>query len=163
MSKLDPKELKQGDCLLYFENSLVDWIIAVKTYTRIGHIEIYSGANLSVASRNGIGVNRYQLRLDGLMAVRRPKGMVDYQAAEKWFCDEARGQRYDFKGLLCFTLAVKKGSPHEMYCSEFALNWYRHAGFEPFNPQQNPDKTPPSLFWVSSEFDTVWQKEGFKP
>jgi hypothetical protein len=150
-------KLKPGDHLLYFDgSSLMDWLIAIKTGARIAHIEIYTGDGMSVASRNGIGVNRYQYRPKGLVCVRRPLWPLDVLAAETWFNNVARGQAYDWKGLLCFYLAVKQGSKDKMFCSEFALNWDRAAGFDPFNSAVVADRTPPSFTWISSQFKTVW-------
>jgi hypothetical protein len=155
----DKSILRPGDTLLYYERSLVDWIIGVKTSGRVGHIEIYTGEGMSVASRNGIGVNRYALRLDGLVAVRRPFPHVNLTAAENWFERSARGQGYDFLGLLSFWLAVKRGSPDRMFCSEFALRFYRKAFFQPFNPDQDADRTSPFDFWKCGTFETVLQKD----
>ena len=169
MNRFDQSIIEPGDSLLYYGESgpnhfgkqhagIVDWMIAVKTSYWIAHIEIYTGSGMSVASRNGIGVNRYPLRLGGLMAVRRPRQGIDLFSAEKWFVGSARGQGYDFKGLLCFYLAVKRGSPTKMFCSEFALRWYRHAGFQPFNPDVDADRTGPCEFWKTGMMSTVWQK-----
>ena len=153
---LDATNLLPGDVLLYFDSrSLVDWVIAFKTWNRIAHIEIYTGHGMSVASRNGIGVNRYPLRTEGLVCVRRSGAPLDMASADRWF-QFSRDEKYDFKGLLCFYLAVKQGSMKKMFCSEFALRWCRHAGLEPFNPAQDADKTPPSYFWVTPAFETVW-------
>lgn len=168
-----PDILRKGDCLLYYGDTpigqqpknagFVDWAIAVKTGYWISHCEIYWGANLSVASRNVIGVNRYPLRLNGLACVRRPQGYLDLELAEKWFQNGVRGQKYDFKGLMCFYLAVRHGSARRMFCSEFALRWYRHAGFLPLSPAVDADRTAPCEFWKSPAFDTAWMRPGFDP
>ena len=157
--KFNKSLLQAGDALLYFENdSLLDWAIAIKTGGRIAHIEIYAGGGISEASRNGIGVNRYALRLERLACVRRPDGwLFDFEQGSKWFDETARGQKYDFKGLLCFYLAVKRGDKDRMFCSEFALRRYRHCGFQPFNPDQDADRTAPYDFWKSGKFETFWK------
>ena len=150
--------------MLYFErSSFVDRIISIKTGYYLSHIEVYVGSGLSVASRNGIGVNRYPLRIAGLVCVRRPTGIVDMDSAMKWFQSDAIGQGYDFKGLLCFWLAVKQGSWKKQFCSEFALRWYRHARIHPLNPKVKADRTAPCEFWKTNEFETIWLKEGFQP
>ena len=86
--------------------------------------------------------------------MRRPRTHVDLWAAEQWFRD-VRGEGYDFKGLLCFWLAVREGSRRKMFCSEFALRWYRHATVQPFNPAQDADRTSPRDFWLTNEFETI--------
>jgi len=149
--------LLPGDALLYFSGDLFDWIVAVKTWTCVAHVEIYAGQGLSVASRNGRGVNRYPLRQAGICCVRRPVGHLDREAAREWFERKARGQRYDWLGLLCFTLAVRRGSRRRMFCSEFATRWYRAAGHVPFDSEWDADKVPPSFFLASPNFETVWK------
>lgn len=150
-------QLQPGDHLLYFDNSFVDWVIAVKTWHKIGHIEIYNGHGLSVASRNGIGVNIYTLRTPGLKAVLRPIGAFDMRAGHDWFCKHAQGQGYDFLGLFCFTLAVNQGSPNKMFCSEFAREWDRAAGIPSFHPSCPGDLVAPGDFLDSPAFDHVWR------
>ena len=154
----DPSILQPGDTLLYFDGgSMVDWLIAVKTGGKVAHIELYAGEGMAQASRNGIGVNCYALRLEGLVCVRRPIGGIDWAGGEVWFNQVARFQKYDFKGLLCFYLAVKQGSPKKMFCSEFALRRKRASSFQPFNPDQDADATSPLDFWKTGREETVWQ------
>jgi hypothetical protein len=111
---------------------------------------------MSYASRNGIGVNAYPLRHDGVAAVVRPQEPLDFEEADSWFTATARGEGYDWLGLLCFTLAVKRGARDTMFCSEFATRFYRRAGLEPFNPRWPADRVPPCFFLVSPAFRTVW-------
>lgn len=161
MASFDKSELRPGDCLLYYtRRDLVDFIIALKTWTFVAHVEIYEGEGKSVASRNGIGVNRYPLREQGLICVRRPIGILDIQSARHWFATSAIGQKYDWLGLLVYYMARKHGSPRRMYCSEFAVRWYRHAHFNAVDSQWDADRTPPMLFLPSTAFETIWVKDG---
>jgi len=159
----DWSDLRPGDCLGYFSGGIFDITTAIKTWCWLAHVEIYAGAGMSVASRNGEGVNRYKLRTDGLAVIRRPIGILDLEAAHYWFENTARGQKYDWKGLLCFTLAVKQGSLDCMFCSEFMTRWYRRANFQPFDPDWDADKVPPSFCLVSGCFETIWRKPGWNP
>jgi hypothetical protein len=157
MSKpFDPAILQPGDAILYFRRDFFDWIIALKTWTKVAHVEIYRGAQKSYASRNGIGVDIFPLRLEGVAAVARPKQPLDWLSADKWFETEARGQPYDWLGLLCFTLARRRGERKKMFCSEFATRFYRAAGLAPFDPRWPADHVPPSFFLVSPTFDVIW-------
>jgi hypothetical protein len=152
----NPSILKPGDAILYFRRDLIDWLISLKTWTKVAHVEIYRGEQASYASRNGIGVNTYPLRLDGVAAVMRPKQHLDWQAADLWFENHARGQPYDWPGLLCFMLARRRGEKGAMFCSEFATRFYRAAGIAPFNPRWPAVRVPPSFFLASPAFDAVW-------
>lgn len=168
---LMPHELQPGDCLLYRPNSIMGWVIAVKTWTAISHVEIYTGDLTSVASRDGIGVARYPLRRSNLAYVRRPSCKIpstniqhpekhqvpglDFARAMRWF-RTVNGQKYDWKGLLCFTLAVHQGSMDRMFCSEFATRWYRKAGFDALAPEINADHVAPSEFVQTPALKTVW-------
>jgi hypothetical protein len=150
-------DLQPGDCLLYRPNSFFGWLIAVKTFNRISHVEVYRGEHLSYASRDGVGVGLYRLRRAQLARVLRPAGPFDNAAARRWFWQEADGQKYDWLGLLCFTLAVKQGASDRMFCSEFATRFYRAGGLEPFQPDYDADHVPPSYFLSSGAFTTIWK------
>lgn len=148
--------IEPGDICLYSPDSLFGWVIALKTWTKISHCEVYEGAGLSVASRDGVGVNRYAFRDRGICEVRRPALHLDFEAASKWF-DGVRGQKYDWAALFRFYLVSGISSKTKMFCSEFATRWYRAAGFEPFSPETDADTVPPSYFTTSAEFHTIWK------
>jgi hypothetical protein len=156
MIAFDATDLRKGDCLLYFTNDLFGWITAIKTWSKVSHVEVYRGEGMSVASRNGIGVNTYPLRTEGLVAVRRPIAKLNMDNAGRWFQVSARFQGYDWFGLLNFYIASKHGSPKKMFCSEFATRYYRHGAVQPFDPDWDADRVPPSFFLVSPAFETIW-------
>jgi len=148
--------LQPGDALLYFRHNFFSWLVALKTWTKVAHIEIYQGNGNTYASRDGIGVDAFHLQLDGLAAVVRPKQSLDWKAANLWFETHARGQSYDWLGLLCFTLARRRGENGKMFCSEFATRFYRAAGLEPFNPRWPAVRVPPSFFLATPAFEVIW-------
>src|SRR5438046_1516316 len=123
--------LQPGDCLLYQPDSFFGELIALKTWHRISHVEVYDRNSLSLASRDGIGVNLFALRASGLAKVLRPPASYDHARAFRWFIT-VRAQKYDWLGLLCFTLAIAQGAQDRMFCSEFATRLYRAGNFEPF-------------------------------
>jgi len=149
-------ELLPGDCLVYRPSGIFGWITAIKTWTRAAHVEAYFGRGWSVASRNGIGVNFFPFRNKGLARVLRPKQPFDMPQAMRWFHASAKGQKYDWLGLLCFTLAVRSGDALKMFCSEFLTRWYRSGGFQPFSIEQDADRVAPAQFVQSAEFTSVW-------
>jgi len=165
-----PKDLLPGDCLLYSPNGFFGFVIAVKSWTWISHVGIYAGEGMSVASRDGIGVNRYPMRTAQLAWVRRPHSQIDFNRGMAWFNQPydpvkhtgIRGQGYDWLGLLCFTLAVRQGSPDKAFCSEFATRFYRECQFDPFNPDVDADHVAPAEFWESPAFDTIWRATGVR-
>ena len=153
---LNPDSLKPGDCLLYAGKSPIDRVIQVKTWSRYSHVEIYVGDGMSVASRNGIGVNCYTTRLGDLAAVRRPGYLLNLDAARVWHKTVA-GQKYDWLGILCFTLAVRQGSPDRQFCSEYARNFYRAGGWDLFNPAVSSDTVAPAQLWQTPLLTTIWE------
>lgn len=158
--QIDIGLLHEGDCLLYGPHDLLGWVIAVKTWCQQAcHVEIYSGQGMSIASRNGVGVNRYPFRYGQLSCVRRPKVWLGHRPhlSYEWFNQVARGQRYDWLGLLCFTLAVKQGARDRMFCSEFALREYREWNCELLNPDVDADHTAPSEFYQAGTLETIWE------
>jgi hypothetical protein len=163
MTTIDPNQpdwsvIQPGDSLGYYGNSVFDLAIAIKTWTKLAHIETYWGQGLSLASRNGIGVNCYPLRKDGIAVIRRPILPFDRELANHWFETAARGQKYDWKGLLCFTLAVSQGSQDRMFCSEFNTRLYRAGQFHPYNDDWDADRVPPAFIMLppASVMQTIW-------
>lgn len=160
---IDPSKLIAGDCLLYrrtpFTRSPVGWffgfVINRKTWSKFCHVEVYDGEGKSLASRDGKGVGRYPLRLSELAEVRRPSALnFSHEIGARWF-NKVEGQKYDWKGLLCFTLAVKQGALDRMFCSEFATRFYRAAGLELFNPDDDADKISPAQLHQTPNLTTV--------
>ena len=153
-------QLRPGDHLLYGPGrSLVNRIICVKTWSPVSHIEIHVGNGRSVASRNGIGVGDYPIRLGDLAFILRPlaPGLAQgVPRAQAWFMRDANGQRYDWLGLMVFFLAVHRGSKDRMFCSEFATRWDRHAGIRAIAPHWDADAVAPGDFLQSPAFDVVW-------
>lgn len=156
---LDTSLLKAGDVILYrpTKGSIFGWIISIKSWHKISHCECYIGDSFSVASRDGIGVNNYPVRDTEAAVVLRikPEYKFSLPAALKWFLT-VRGQKYDWLGLLVFTLAVHQGSKDRMFCSEFVTNFLRAGGVEPFSPETSADSVAPFQFETSPIFDLVW-------
>lgn len=150
-------ELLPGDCLHYRPHDLFGYITAIKTWCWTVHVEIYRGDGMSVASRNGLGVDIYPTRLNGLCAITRPKfEPLDLAAADKWFEDTAKGQKYDWLALLAFWITAIHGSRKRMFCSEFAVRWYRKAGHHAVNPRWDADHTAPAQLLQSATSDWIW-------
>lgn len=157
------EDLRHGDHLLYGRSgSIFDWIVSVKTWSKAVHIEIYAGDGMSMASRNKLGVNLYGFRREQLICVLRPKllgASTIFERGFRWFSEIARGQKYDWMGLLCFTLAVRQGSPDRMFCSEFANNFDRVCGLGAFASDWPGDMTAPGNFLMSPAFDKIWSAD----
>lgn len=162
MKHIEPNELQPGDCILYrpqpLSRGFIGWLfgrlIAIKTWNNISHVEIYVGDGMSVAARDGVGVNRFVTRWHGMARVLRPACSVFMPDAMTWF-GGVRGQKYDWKGLLCFTLAVKQGSRDRMFCSEFATRFYRAGHIQVFG-QYDADHVAPAQFLMSDDFDEIF-------
>jgi hypothetical protein len=160
--------LLPGDHLLYDIRSpwrdpigwAMDRAIKLKTWSDVAHIEVFAGDPIapghlySTASRSA-GVDLYPFRSDGLVYVLRPS-QWDEAEADKYFQRIARGQKYDWLGLLCFTLAVHQGSFHKMFCSEYARNLDRAAGCPSFAETWPGDKTAPGSYLMSPAFGLIY-------
>ena len=138
--------LKPGDCLLYSMPDIVDWAIEFHTAGPVAHVEVYVGEpQQAVASRNGIGVGKYPLRVDGLAAVLRPKDPFDLTAAMAWF-ETVNGYGYDFAGLLSSLTPDTVTVPGHLFCSAFATLFYRAGAFDAANAECPPNKVWPVDF-----------------
>jgi hypothetical protein len=148
-------ELKSGDCFLYFtRGSVSDIAIAIKTWCwSASHIEVCAGSNTSFASRNGLGVNRYQFRRDGLAHILRP-AQFNYHGALEFF-NNVRGTKYGWLDLLQF-ISIKiptKG----LICSQFADLLYRAANVPAFSHEYNAGAICPRDFLISPAFTQIWK------
>lgn len=155
--------LRPGDHLIYWDNSLIDWVIAVKTFSRrAGHIEIYHGAGMSLAARRQ-GVNYYSLRTKGLQCVIRPRQIPNMESADKWFKEVAQGKPYDWLGLLSFALVRDSEDPlTRFFCSKLATLWGRAAGLDLLNSRWPANLVQPGEFLRISDMlvDIIWDAGG---
>lgn len=148
--------LQPGDCLLYSPDGFWGRLIAIKTWADVSHCEMYAGNGMSMASREWKGVNVYSLRTENLSYVLRPNAPFDFTAArQRWF-PYVQGQGYDWKGLLCFTLAAKQGAQDKMFCSEFMTRCYRAGGFNVVSPRVDADHVAPATLFQSATLTTIY-------
>lgn len=153
-------DLRPGDILLYRPSDLVGWIIAIKTWARFSHVEVYVGNDMAVGSRFRTGVRSYPLRKENLGAVLRPYTTLDLESALQWFYTSATGQGYDLLGLLCFTLAVKHGSARKMFCSEFTTRLFRHGKVHIIAPHWDADRVAPGSLLMTPVLEVIWTDGG---
>lgn len=147
--------IQPGDLLTYWSGDLFDWIIRIKTWHKIAHVESFVGNMQSVASRNGIGVGQFHLRTEGLNGIYRPTKGINLAKGWEYFKTVA-GQGYDWFGLLAFTSFTNKGERNKQFCSEFLTNYYRECGLEPVAIQESPVEVAPFELAESPSFSLVW-------
>jgi hypothetical protein len=149
-----PADLCPGDILLYNTSDFTDDIIDWKTGDDVAHIEIYVGNGLSWASRNGIGVNEYPYRPQGLMYVRRPVPSFDLVKARLWFEDGVKGLPYGFGDLL-ETMNIKNNLAG-VDCSHFAAACMEASGCHQFDVNYPKNKITPRDFKISTQSFEIW-------
>jgi len=148
--------LQPGDCILYRPVDVFDWAVALKTWTRVSHVEVYAGDHCSVASRNGKGVGKYPVRLHDVAAVRRPGPGFDLAKALRWFDTYADGQKYGWRTLLSFVCLNSSPVEGHMICSEFAAEFYKAGDWPLFAADWPSYRTPPSLEVATPRLTTIW-------
>lgn len=151
----DPESLVAGQVLLYSTpDSLVDWIIERQSMVA-AHVEIYEGNLKSLASRNGIGCGRYDLRMEGLIAVLTPL-QVDMPAFSTWF-ETVNGEAYDFFGLSGFLFGENRQVPEHLFCSAFVSLGFLRSQKQPlFNKLWPSGLTSPSDFLKTPAIHWTW-------
>lgn len=175
MAPLPLEKIQPGDCLLYSGTGLFNRIIQFKTWSKFAHCELYDGHGWSLASRNGQGVDRYETRLHGLVAIYRLRVPFSMEGVRDYH-EGVEGQGYDWWGLLSFTSAKLQGAENfKQFCSEYMARAYRrgigavcvhpdaqrgdrHAlhdlGLDPFGGE-NADAIAPAAFARSPLFKEV--------
>lgn len=139
--------LKPNDILLYRPAGIFGRLISIKTWHAISHVEIYDrvdpdGSRWSVASRDGLGVDRYPLRLSELTYILRPTVPLNRVAGQQYF-DSLKGTPYGWVDLLDFIgLNV---NTRGIVCSPFAAGYLRAEGWPVF-PADPINKVAPFQF-----------------
>lgn len=147
-----PVTLIPGDVLLYNSGGLFPWAIRVKTWSDVNHVETYIGNAESVGSRERYGVNTYALRFKGLRYVCRPTVPFRLDHGMLWH-KGVIGQKYDYKGLLVFYLAVKAGDNNRMFCSEHTTRMANVMGIFPFGRRYDADRVAPAHFLATDKYE----------
>lgn len=137
-----------GDCLLYTPAGAFGFLITLKTWHAISHVEVYDGEGYAWASRDGLGVARYPHREDHLAGVYRPIPPFDL-AAGRAYAQRMIGTPYGWAELLAFVGISVRGSG--VFCSQFATAWYRAAGLDPF-PSEDDRRVAPFEFAINPDF-----------
>ena len=157
-------ELHPGDVLLYNDHSIVDGLICFRTWSDVAHVEVYLGSGLSAASRNGIGVNVYPMRLLDLQYVRRPKDAFDINKAYT-FARQMSGTPYGwldltefYGGLPRWLTRLLRLKNEGLICSQFADLQLRAGQVVAFAEDYPAGKVSPRDFLVTPTLDTVWQR-----
>jgi hypothetical protein len=146
-----PLDLQPGDVLLYKPKGIFGRMIALKTWHNIAHVEIYMGSGISVAARDGLGVNYYPLRTEQLVHVLRPEIPFDIEAADQYIAS-VLGQPYGWLDLLRFIGFNVNGKG--MICSTLATNVLRAGHVAIFN-DESADDVAPFQFMLSEVLSEV--------
>ena len=101
MKKFNPEILQPGDILLFAPSSFFGYAISWLTAGRVSHVEIYKGGGISYASRDGIGVDEYPLRVSGLYQVLRSRPRLNMGAMAIEF-KKHKGHAYDYGTIVKF-------------------------------------------------------------
>lgn len=156
----DIKDILPGSVLLY--NTPGDLMDAIITRTGpAAHTEWYEGNGQSLASRNGVGVNRYPFRAEDLIGILVPKITLDFLHADfvskftDWF-ETVRGDAYDWHGLAGFVVDSVTQTQGHWFCSAFVAKGCEMAGFPIFNPLWSPSLITPSDFFKSASLRWQW-------
>lgn len=155
-----PTPLLPGDVLLYSKSDFFGLLTAWKTWSPAVHVELYEGEGMSLASRNGMGVNRYLYRSKQLAAVLRPNAPLSMKSVTKWFetpyksGEGVRGRYYGWLDLLRFySIRIPTGG---WICSEFVAKALKEGGLKAFAEKYDEGTVDPGDYFVSPAFDWVW-------
>lgn len=155
------KILLPGDLLLYRGGSIWSKLIMLKTWSPVSHCEVYLGGGKSYAARDGVGVDFFPLRTDGLTHILRPilrqDDVFDFLAGKRW-AETTRGQKYDWLGLLRF-FTLGKQSTAKQFCSEACLRFYRNCHWTPAHRDVDADLIAPGSFLSLPTFEHWWVRK----
>jgi hypothetical protein len=148
---------RPGDVLLYETSGLTGWLLRTRLASNVTHTECYLGDGRSAASRDGIGVDTYPTRHDGLLVVLRPVVPFRIDLAAAWH-ETVIGQGYDWAGLFgTFTWAGMVASQGKQYCSAHTTRFQRAGHVEPFTLDTDAHKVTPPDFCKSPAYRAAWK------
>ena len=151
-------QLQPGDCLLYAPRGFFGWVIATKTWHKVAHVEVYDRLGFSYASRDGVGVGRYPVRMEDLAYVLRPQVSLNLDLGRA-YAERVKGTKYGWLELANFVgLPVRNFG---IFCSQFETAFYRACGWHIF-PEVEPDQVAPFEFLdlVGQGFSLVYDNVG---
>lgn len=140
MSFTVPHDLRPGDVLLYKPTGAFGWIIRLKTWHPVGHVEVFMGNCQSTASRDGIGAAFYPWREKDLLHVLRLNVPFDIVGADR-YARKMIGTPYGWLDLLHFSGFWNKDTPG-IVCSPYVTNVLRAGGVPIFNDEDANDVAP---------------------
>lgn len=153
--------LQPGDVLLYRRQSLWSWLIRLKTFSPVSHVELYAGEGQAFASRDGEGVGTYPVREDGVWAILRPSVPLtpfEWDALARVHAHYV-GAKYDWWGLLGFFQSSHgRDDAAKAFCSEHIARVFKLAGRPLFGFAWPSDKVSPGMFLACPLLDTLWQE-----
>lgn len=148
-------DLKPFDHLIYTGHDIFGLAIEIKTASLASHIEVFRGGGMSLASRNGEGVNEYTLRRKGLAYILRPNKPFNLEKGLNWF-KTVQGLPYGWMELINFYLPRSPINVRGMVCSVFAACLDHHSDLISFNPKWSRLKISPADYLKSPVFDTIY-------
>lgn len=160
-----PIPLLPGDILLYSKSDLFGWLTSFRTFSPVVHVEMFEGKGASLASRNGIGVNRYCYRSAQLAAVLRPIERIDMAAVKAWFESRyrqgqdvgVRGRPYGWLDLLRFYNI--KLNTDGWICSQFVAKALCAGGLQIFASGYYEGTIDPGDYFLPGALEWAWVRE----
>lgn len=150
------------DVLLFARKSVFGDLIEHASKTPFTHVETYLGDGKTAASRDGKGVATYELDLEGIAVVLRPKEAGDLSKLLAYHTTTF-GLPYAWKGLFdAFVKLDWNDNEKGMWCSEKTTHDQRAAGLTPFAPDVPATMISPGDFFKSPAYVHVWVKDGLE-
>jgi hypothetical protein len=127
----------------------------MRTWCRsASHVEIYCGCRTSWASRNGLGVNQYAYRRNGLSHILRPTIPFDAIKAHKFF-ETVKGTPYGWLDLFrFFSLNLQSKG---LICSQFGDLLLGAGSVIAFSRDYAAGAVSPRDFLVSPALKRIWK------
>lgn len=159
MGPIREQDLLPGDVLLYKGTGFFGWLTRLKTWAPVGHVEIYIGHGQTVTASAPLGVNYHPLRCphSRLLYVRRPRAPFNVFAANAWFEQSAKGQKYDTFGLFRAFFLRKPGAHDKMWCSEVSDAYLRAGEVLLFDEHLSPETIAPAQFLQTNDLIDIWE------
>jgi uncharacterized protein YycO len=132
------------------------WIIRKISWSEWSHVEIIMPTDILFGSAAPHGVSFYSMneRLNKASRAAVMSFPGDFDAAFLWGKTQI-GRPYDYLGVLGIGFHRDWEDDHSWWCSEFAAQFLKQGGFEPYRHEAIKRLSPEHLFMLNQSFEII--------
>lgn len=132
------------------------WLIRTVSWSEWSHVEVVlpDGRLLGASAPHGVGLSTLDERMDLASHVAIMTFPGDFSAAAAWG-ETQIGKPYDWLGVAGLGLHRDWEAEDSWWCSEFAAEFLKQGGYEPYRADVINRLTPQHIFMINQPFEII--------